>query len=261
MRLPKIYTVVVLMTTLSSCYYNKSLVYLQDQKIKEGQVIKIKNTSEPYLLQVNDVISVKVKSTTDSEVSSSFNITSETIGTSSAPGVLFMEGYSINNSGDVTLPVLGTITLKGLTLEVARDSIQRRANKYLNESTVLVKLVSFKITVLGEVKTPGYHYVFNNQITILEALGLAGDLTNFGNRKNVKLIRPVGDGSEVTVLDLTDPNLLQSPYFYLNPNDVLYVQPLRARSSRSNLEIWGVILSAATTAVLVMSYISTENDR
>lgn len=247
------------MAMLSSCYYNKKLVYLQDKGFSNDEITRVTNVGEPYKLQVHDVLSVKIKSTADSEVSSTFNITSEVIGTSSAPGVLYVDGYSIDKEGQVTLPVLGSIKLAGLTLETAHDSIQRRANKYLNQATVLLKLVSFKITVLGEVKNPGYHYVFNNQATVLEALGLAGDLTNFGNRTNIKLIRPVPGGSEVTLLDITDPGLLKSPYFYMHPNDVLYVEPLRARSRRSNLDVWGVIFSAATTAILVMSYISSQN--
>lgn len=247
-----------LIAMLSSCYSNKRLVYLQNRGFEEGRPTKVVNKSEPYLLQPNDVISVKVKSATDSKVSDIFNITDENIGTFSTPGNLYMDGYSIDNSGRVNLPILGSLKIAGLTVEAAQDSIQNRANKYLNQATALVKLVSFKITVLGEVKNPGYHYVFNNQVTILEALGLAGDLTNFGNRENIKLIRPVQNGSEVTMVDLTDSRLLSSPYFFLMPNDVLYVEPLRARTSRSNLEVWGVIFSAATTAILVLGYIQAN---
>ena len=258
MHAQKILYMLLIAGMLTSCYYNKSLVYLQDKNFSHLQPTVITNQASSYLLQTNDVISVKVKSTTDSDVSSIFNITSEAIGTSSAPGVLFIEGYSIDTEGKITLPVLGSIALRGLTLEIAQDSIQRRANKYLNQATVLVKLVSFKVTVLGEVKNPGYHYVFNNQVTILEALGLAGDLTNFGNRKNIKLIRPTSTGSQVSVIDLTQADILQSPNFYLMPNDVLYVEPLRARSSRSNLEVWSVVLSAATTAILVLSYLTSD---
>jgi polysaccharide export outer membrane protein len=259
MQLSRILLLLLIPFLLSSCYYNKRLVYLQDKRFNEISSVSLKNRSTPYVLQSNDVVSVKVKSATDREISSIFNITSETIGTSSTPGVLYMDGYSIDNNGNITLPVLGEIMLRGLTLEVARDSVQRRANKYLNQATVLMKLVSFKITVLGEVKNPGYLYVYNNQITVLEALGLAGDLTNFGNRTNIKLIRPTGEGSDVLLLDITDSDFLQSPNFYLMPNDVLYVEPLKARSKRSNLEVWSVILAAATTAVLVLSYINSQN--
>jgi polysaccharide biosynthesis/export protein len=249
---------IAIIIMLSSCYYNKKLVYLQDKNFKEGSPTKVDNLSKPYRLQVNDVVSVKVKSAADTHLADIFNITSQNINTSSAPGNLYMDGYSIDTQGRITLPILGAIVLRDLTLEVAQDSIQRRADKYLNQATVLLKLVSFKITVLGEVKNPGYHYVFNNQVSVLEALGLAGDLTTVGNRENVKLIRAVPGGSEVTMLDLTSGDLLHSPYFFLMPNDVLYVEPLRARSNRSNLEVWSVIFSAATTAILILGYIDNN---
>jgi len=232
---------------------------LQDKKFEEGRPTEVVNRSKPYRLQINDVISVKVKSATDSKIADIFNITNEAVSTAANPGALYMDGYSIDSYGRITLPILGSVEVKGLTLEIAQDSIQNRANKYLNQATALVKLVSFKITVLGEVKNPGYHYVYNNQVTILEALGLAGDLTNVGNRENIKLIRPTPNGSEVTLLDITDPGLLRSPYFFLMPNDVLYVEPLRALSNRSNLEVWGVIFSAATTAILVLGYLDANS--
>src|SRR5688500_2689740 len=106
MRFPKICQGIVLLTMLSSCYYNKKLVYLQDKGFEGREITKIRNASAPYTLQSNDVLSVKVKSS-DSEVSNSFNITSEVIGTSSTPGVLYMDGYSIDTQGQITLPVLG----------------------------------------------------------------------------------------------------------------------------------------------------------
>jgi len=128
----------------------------------------------------------------------------------------------------------------------------------LKNATVVTKLISYKITVLGEVNNPGYHYVYNNQATLLEALGLAGDLTIFASRKNVKLIRTVPQGTEVVLLDLKDPNLLKSKYFYLMPNDVVYVEPLRARSKRSNLENLTLLFSAITTAILILNYIDNN---
>jgi polysaccharide export outer membrane protein len=174
--------------------------------------------------------------------------------TFSNPGNLFLEGYSVDDLGRVNLPILGLLTVKDLTMDEVQNLIQTNANKFLKNATVVVKLISFKITVLGEVNNPGYHYVYNNQATILEALGLAGDLTIFASRKDVRLIRAVPRGSEVVLLDLKDPELLRSKYFYLMPNDVLYVEPLRARSKRSNLENLTLVFSAITTAVLILNY-------
>jgi polysaccharide export outer membrane protein len=121
-----------------------------------------------------------------------------------------------------------------------------------------VKLVSFKITVLGEVNSPGYRYIFNNQATILEGLGLAGDLSENGNRKRIKLVRQVPTGSEVVMVDLTDPKILTSKYYYLMPNDVIYVEPLRAQSKRSNLALMTLFFSAVTTTVLVLNYFESD---
>ena len=243
----------------SSCYYNKRLVYLQDKSFSESQPKLIENVKSSYSLQPNDILSVKVKSSTDAAVSDLFNITTTSqAATFISPGNLFLEGYFIDSDGNLTLPIIGTFPVQGLTIEQARDTIQARADRYLRNATVIVKLISFKVTVLGEVKNPGYHFVFNNQVTILEALGLAGDLTSVANRENVKLIRQTQTGSEVVLLDLTDPNLLKSKYFYLLPNDALYVEPLKARSSRLNLENLTLIFSAATTAILILNYLDNN---
>jgi polysaccharide export outer membrane protein len=244
---------------LSSCYYNKKLVYLQDPGYSESQPTVIPNVKSTYRLQPNDILSVKVKSSTDANVSDLFNITTTTQAAQFiSPGNLFLEGYFVDTEGDLTLPIIGTFPVKDMTIEQARDTIQAKADRYLKNATVIVKLISFKITVLGEVRNPGYHYVYNNQVTILEALGLAGDLTSVASRKNVKLIRQTEKGSEVVLLDLTNPNLLKSKYFYLLPNDALYVEPLKARSGRLNLEHLTLVFSAATTAILILNYLDNN---
>jgi polysaccharide export outer membrane protein len=243
----------------SSCYYNKKLVYLQDKSYSETQPKLVENEKSTYRLQTNDILSVKVKSSTDANVSDLFNITTTTQApTFITPGNLFLEGYFVDTEGNITLPIIGTFPVLGLTLEQARDTIQAKADRYLKNATVIVKLISFKITVLGEVRNPGYHYVYNNQVTVLEALGLAGDLTPVASRKNVKLIRQTEKGSEVVLLDLTNPNLLKSKYFYLLPNDALYVEPLKARSGRLNLEHLTLVFSAATTAILILNYLDNN---
>ncbi len=244
----------------TSCYYNKRLVYLQDDTYSESQPKLVENRKSIYQLQPNDILSIKVKSSTDAQVSDIFNITTTTQAPMfTSPGNLFLEGYSIDEEGKIILPIIGALTVKGMSVEQAQDLIQLNANKYLKNATVIVKLISFKITVLGEVNNPGYHYVYNNQITILEALGLAGDLTPVGSRKNIKLVRQVQGGSEVVLLDLTNPNLLKSKYFYLMPNDALYIEPLKARSRRLNLEHITLLFSAATTAILILNYLDNNN--
>jgi len=259
LRLPFLFNLLVILLFCCSCYYQKKLIYFQDDKFSYVQPTLIENQRSIYRIQPNDVLSVKVKSSTDAQVSDIFNIIATTqMSTFANPGNLYLEGYSVDEQGRVLLPILGLVTVKDLTMDEVQTLIQTNANKYLKNATVVVKLISFKITVLGEVNNPGYHYVYNNQATILEALGLAGDLTIFASRKNVKLIRPVARGSEVILLDLKDPNLLKSKYFYLMPNDVLYVEPFKARSKRSNLENLTLVFSAITTMVLILNYIDNN---
>ena len=261
MRIPRFIAFAILSIMLSSCYYNKRLVYLQDKHFSEFTPTLVQNKKTTYRLQSSDVISVHVKSSSDTETSNSiFNVGSTQNGMFTSPGSLFLEGYTIDNNGKITLPVIGEVAVRNLTLEEAQQLIQLNANKYLIKSTVIVKLTSFKVTVLGEVKNPGYLYVFNNQANVLEVLGLAGDLTPFASRKNIKLIRQVPAGSQVILLDLTDPKLLSSEYFFLMPNDVLYIEPLKARSKKSNLEVLSVIFAGLTTAVLVLSYVSGQQN-
>lgn len=219
----------------------------------------MENKKSVYRIQPNDILSIKVKSSTDAQVSDIFNITTTSqVVQVSSPGSLYVEGYSVDEYGKVTLPILGALTVKDLSMEEVQNLIQTNANKYLKNAIVIVKLMSFKITVLGEVNNPGYHYVYNNQATILEALGLAGDLTQYGSRKNIKLIRQVPTGSEVVLLDLRDPALLKSKYFFLMPNDVLYVEPFRAKAKKTNLENLSLLFSAATTAILILNYLDNN---
>lgn len=243
---------------MSSCYYNSRLIYLQDKHFSEFSPTLLQNKKSVYRLQPSDIISVQVKSSTETEANTIFNVASHQNGMFTSPGSLFLEGYTIDTSGKINLPIIGEMMVKDLTVEEAQHAIQTSANKYLNKSTVILKLTSFKITVLGEVKNPGYMYVYNSQVTLLEALGLAGDLTLYANRKNIKLIRQIPSGSQVVLLNLTDPKLLSSEYFYLMPNDVVYVEPLKARSSKTNLDILGVVFAGLTTAALILYYVKQK---
>lgn len=264
MRVKSIINVItccVLVNTLSGCYYNKKLIYLGDQQFSTTKPTLVENKHSAYKLQPSDVISVQVKGPGETSVTNQFNMNPQTTGSMFAsPANFYMDGYTIDPDGKITLPVIGEVSVKDMTTGEAQETIQRAADKYLTKAIVIVKLTSFKVTVLGEVKNPGYYYVFNSQATLLEGLGMAGDLTPVGNRQNVKLIRQTPGGSEVVMLDLTDADLLKSQYFFMMPGDVLYVAPLRARSNRSNLEVATFLFGAATTTILVMSYISQNSN-
>jgi polysaccharide export outer membrane protein len=167
----------------------------------------------------------------------------------------YLNSFDVDDSGFVNLPLMGKILVKDLGISECQKAIQEKVNLYLKNALVIVKLLNFNITVLGEVTKPGTYKVYNNQVTILEALGLAGDLTMYGNRKQILLIRQNNPENTITI-DLTDKKLLNSDYFYLQPNDVLYIKPNRSKLFGTNPFPFATVLSSITTLILVLNYLS-----
>ncbi|MBJ6119127.1 polysaccharide export protein [Pontibacter sp. BT310] len=240
---------------VSSCMTKKELVYMQNPNYKETTPTTHATSYSVYKLQPNDVLSIKVLSV-DPDMADMFNIVNPTNAFGmSDPGSMYLSGYTLDNEGNVNLPTVGKLKMEGLTTSQAQDLIQRNLNRYITDATVVVKLISFKISVLGDVKAPGRYHIYNDRANLLEGLSMAGDLTQGASRQNVKLIRQKGDQSEVVLLDLTDPNLVQSQYYYLMPNDVIYVEPRKTQLSRENLVVVGVMLSIISTGVLLLNYL------
>lgn len=228
---------------------------MQNESLKKATPTTFNTNIPDYKLQVNDVLSVKVLSA-ERELSEIYNIISPTNGFGVAePGSLYLSGYSVDSDGNINLPNVGKLKVAGLTTTQAQQLIQRSLNEYLTGATVVVKLISFKVSVLGDVQRPGYYYVYSEQASLLEGLALAGDLNYTASRHNVKLIRQKPGGSEVILLDLTDPALVQSPYYYLLPNDVLYVEPRKTFVKRDNVVVLTTILSVISTAALFLNFV------
>lgn len=230
---------------------------MQNGNLKESAPTSISGTYQPYQLQINDVLSVKVQSH-EPEISNIYNI----IPPSSAfgfadPGTMFLSGYTIDEEGHVNLPNVGKLKVAGLTVSQTQELIQRSIARYINDATVVVKLISFRVSVLGEVQRPGQFYIYNERATILEALSMAGDLNRGANRENIKLVRQTSTGSDVILIDLKDPNLVQSKYYYMQPNDVLYVEPTEELIKRDNLvglNVVSLALGVISTAVVILNY-------
>ncbi|WP_240773189.1 polysaccharide biosynthesis/export family protein [Pontibacter sp. SGAir0037] len=232
----------------------RQLVYMQNDNLKEQVPVNTPNPYTPYKLQPHDVLSVKVQSD-QPELSSIFNIVdpSSSFGFGE-PGSMYITGYSIDQDGNITLPSVGKLPVAGLTTKEAQDLIQKNVVRYILDATVIVKLISFKVSVLGEVRQPGYYYIYNDRASILEGLAKAGDLTQVANRRNIKLIRQTPNGSETILLDLTDPNLTKSPYYHLMPNDALYIEPSKTQVDRDNIIVLNVVFTAISAAVLLLNY-------
>ncbi len=247
----------------SSCYSRKELVYLQDPTFSNEYPTQIKNRRPTYKLQVNDVLHIDIQNP-DAESAQFFNYGQQQMQAFGNQSTLFVQGHSIDEGGYVTVPLVGKVKVEELTVDEAKNLLQQEVDKFLRNTSVDVKLVSFKISVMGEVNNPGYYYVYNGQANVLEGLSLAGDLTDFGNRNNIKLIRQNDNGAEVILLDLTNSDVMKSKYYYLLPNDVIYVEPSARQLKRENLVPIGIVFSAITSLALianvVINFSNTRNN-
>ena len=238
-----------------ACTSQKKTIYLQGSGNADSSAI-FNNQFAAYLIHAGDVLYIRIISL-NKELTALFNFDSEIPGSYSYSNEvsLYYKGYTVSDDGDVEIPVIGKIHTEGLTLDEAQVVIQQSVDKMLKDAKVIVKFGGFKFTVLGEVKRPGLFYYYNNRLTILEALGQAGDLSDMGNRENILVVRPTKNGSTTFRVNLLDKNLLQSPYFYLSPNDVVYVEPVKTKNWKLNAPNISIILSSITTTILVINFI------
>ncbi len=179
---------------------------------------------EEYRIRPNDQLFIQVIS--DDPANAAFLNLSQgnlTSGASSANSLELIT-YLVDAEGKISYPQLGDLEVENKNISEVRDILQAKVDNYLESASVFVKLVNRNITILGEVKDPGQKLMVKNQLTIFEALGTAGDITDYGNRRNIKIIREFPDGKHVAKLDLTDPSVIFSPYYYILPHDIVYVE-------------------------------------
>lgn len=240
---------------LSACTTQKQLTYLQNvDSIPEGTVY-YKQPIE-YHIQNQDILYIRVISL-NSEVNDLINSFSSNTSQNMFQNEvsLYLYGYSVNDSGYVDVPYIGKVPVMGLTVDSARDTIMSRVNLSVKNATVIVKLISFKYSVLGEVQRPGIYKNYNNQLTILEAISNAGDITDYGNRHRVLVIRPTKDKTKTFRVDLTSNKVLSSDAFFLLPNDIVYVEPIRSKIFRVNIPTMTLVLSTISTLILILNFI------
>jgi polysaccharide export outer membrane protein len=242
------------MFLLSGCFNTRPVKYFAD--IQETTVPSDANPD--YLLQPNDIVSIFVSSL-DAKSTEVFNIPNTfTISSATTTGVnTNINGYLINSEGNIQMPLIGTIKAAGITKKELKESITKIINdkKLLVEPIVHIRHLNYEVTVLGEVGKPTVISVPNERITMLKALGMAGDVTIYGNKESVLLIRERDGKKQVTRVNLNAGNFIQSPYYYLQPNDVVYVEPnpnKLASTSRGAI-LLPVILSTFSFVVVVVA--------
>lgn len=248
----KLFSFCLVIFFFSSCASRQQLVYLQ-----EGGTIP-KNIYEEFTprIQHEDLITITV-SAGDLNASMPFNQQNAyQLQAANANDLAFKPTYLVNKDGEIDFPVLGKIKVEGLTRLEAADFIRDKLKKYILDPGVNLTFANFKITVLGEVNNPGSYTLLQERVNILEALGLAGDMTIRGMRNNVLILRERNGERKIERLDLTKDEVLNSPYYYLAQNDIIYVEPNGAQIRSSSLgQNTNVLISISSLFITVVALI------
>lgn len=250
----------LLICSFSSCLSNKELTYLQGQPQSSSEISRINNI--PYKLQVDDILNITITSK-NQEIVAIFqkgNNANMAIGQGDAQSYFF--DYSIDKFGNIRIPTLGKLNVLGYTAEEVREQIEVKIKKeYINNDKSLfvsVKLSGIRYTIIGEISVPGINTMFQNRISIIDAIANSGGITDVGNRLAVEIIRRTSNGTEKFIVDLTSIDVLNSEAFYVKPNDIINIRPLQEKSwgtGTTGLQSLSTIVTIFTliTSTLILS--------
>lgn len=237
---------------LTSCVSNKELVYLQNKGGKNASIEVSQSDAKPYRVQTNDILSITLKAL-DQKLVEMFNVSANANQQQMSPQAMYFSGYVVDDHGNIRIPVIGEVNVLGYTIDEIRATVEKKlSDEYFKTEArvfVNVKLAGLRYTMNGEIGSPGTNVLYQDKVNIMEAIANSGDITMTGNRKEVQIIRKLPHGYETHVLDLTDAKVMESPYFYLQPNDYIYVKPLRQKS-------WGTGITGMQTVGTIMTAVS-----
>lgn len=244
----------VLSILLSSCNSYEKLTYLQDLEETKDASIFEKNKAG-YQIQAGDLLYVQII-TENQEINLLFNpLTSQSTSQNLNPASLYYTGYLVSDSGYIEMPLLERIYVSGLNIDQVQDSIKQKAYRFLKNPQIIAKLANFKFTVLGEVKSPGVKQVTASQINILEALAYGGDISYNGNRKTILLLRQSDKGTQSYRINLAKGNIINSDMYYIMPNDIIYVEPVKSTLFKEQASDYVFVISALSSTLTAIALI------
>lgn len=256
----KNFFVLLMLVILSSCVTQKDLIYLQNDGSTSSTIPINEIQNKPYRVQTYDVLSIRVK-TVDPKINELFTITSTN---PNAGGMmqqgeqgLYFNGYNVDAQGFIRLPVVGRMSVIGLTLEEIRDNIEQKLlDDFVTEESnlfVTVKMAGIRYIINGEIGSPGINFIYNDKATIMDAIANSGDITMLGNRKEVMIYRQYPHGTETYSIDLTNIKAMNSPQFFIQPNDFIYIKPLKQKT----LGTGTTGIQTITTVISVITLLTT----
>ena len=249
--------ILLLVLTFSSCVPRKNMLYLKDPVMVSENISKdyVNERSINYRLQPGDNLYIRALNSVDERSVATLNgdATSRSGNTLSSDASIYLNSYTLDEEGCIELPLTGKVELKNLTVEEAKDKLQTELNKYVNETMLIVKMSNFNLTILGEVNKPGMYKIYQTQINLFEALSMAGNGTTFAKNDAVKIIRQTEKGSEIVTVDLGQADILESPYYYLKPNDIIYVEPLPIKQWGFSTFPYSTVISLITLGITLFT--------
>lgn len=217
---------------MASCIPQKKLIYMQDKSAEKeytNPYTKAEQITELYKIQPGDYLYIKVN-TTKAELDKMYNLIntqySYTIGSS---GNIKFLSYLVKDNGTIEFPFLNEVRVAGKTTTEIQQELYTQLSRTMDSFSVQVVLANATFTIIGEVRRPGEYPMNRDQITIFEAISIAGDITGFGKRNRIRIVRPTPKGTTTLMIDLTDKNLVDSQKYYIYPNDLIYVEPMLAK--------------------------------
>ena len=238
----------------ASCVPQKKMLYLKEAQMaaENKSVNYVNERTVDYKLQPGDNLYIRFINTIDERSAASLTgeYSSGRTNYMTNDASIYLQSYTLDEQGCIELPLTGKIDLKNLTVDQAKEKLQNQLNQFVNQTTIVVKLSNFNLTVLGEVNRPGMYKVYQSQINLFEAVALAGNMTNFAKNSEVRIVRQTDNGSEIVTVDMGSADILTSPYYYLKPNDIIYVEPLKIKQ-------WGFTTVPYSTLLSVISLAAT----
>lgn len=252
MKKVQFYIYLSLFFLITSCVSKKKIVYLQGNQ----NFGNVSNNYEP-LIQRDDILYINI-STSEVSASIPFNLDAQNTGTTTSSNfALQKQTFLVDSFGNIDFPVIGSVSVAGYSLNDIKNILKTKLSAYLINPVINIRILNFKVTVIGEVNKPGEISVNSQRLTLLEAIAQAGDLTLYGKRDNILLIRDFQGIKTSTRIDITNADFVNSPYYYLDQNDVIYVEPRKSKIDSttfgSNLTTIASLLGFVITTTLILT--------
>ncbi|MBJ6367883.1 polysaccharide biosynthesis/export family protein [Snuella sedimenti] len=264
MQRPFLIAILLISVFCVSCIPYKDTLYLQNKEQATDSTNVLVEQQKPYRVQINDILNIRIK-VTDQDNVQIFNPIGEGNLNATAGERAYFDGFTVDLHGNIRIPELGKLNVLGYTTEAIEQKIKEKllAEQFKETANIFVtvKLTGLRFTTYGEINGRGTKTLYQDRVNIFEAIANAGDIPDTGNKKDVLIIRQYPQGQKIHHIDLTDVNVMQSPYYYIQPNDMIYVKPLKQKAwgtgttALQNIGAIATVLSLVTTSILLFQRI------